>query len=96
MNEADWYEIAHGRSLLQGDILLRCPVFIVTGEMRWPMPVESDVRIAAHVFDLVVMTQSCDLENDKVEDVLLAELTAWPDAVKAEVQRGTTCINRSP
>jgi len=28
------------------------------------------------------MTQSCDLENDKVEDVLLAQLVAWSDAAR--------------
>ena len=72
MSNHDWYELTEGPSLLQGDLLSDCPVFAVSGSLSWPPGVGTDIEVEAKVFDLVVMTQSCDLENEKVEDVLLA------------------------
>ena len=92
MSDHDWYEVIEGMSLQQGDILRDCPVFAISGSALWPLEVAADVEIEAKVFDLVVMTQSCDLENEKVEDVLLAQLVAWPDAVRVEVARGNEAV----
>jgi hypothetical protein len=88
MNNLDWYEVTEGPSLLQGDVLGNCPVFAVSDSLSWPLWATADIKVEAKVFDLVVMTQSCDLENEKVQDVLLAQLVAWNDAVRAEVERG--------
>jgi hypothetical protein len=63
--------------------------------MQWPIAPETDVEVEAKTFDLVVMTQSCDLANDKVQEVLLAQLVAWPDAVQAEVRRGNEAVKSS-
>jgi hypothetical protein len=76
MPDADWYEVVNEPALLQGDVLLRCPVFLAAGPLQWPASPDVEVRIRARVFDLVVMTQSCDLANAKVEEVLLAQLVA--------------------
>jgi hypothetical protein len=38
------------------------------------------------------MTQSCDVENEKVEDILLAQLVSWTDVVQAEVERGNQAV----
>lgn len=92
MSNHDWYDVTEGDSLLQGDILRDCPVFAVSGSLSWPLETAADIEIVAKVFDLVVMTQSCDLENDKVEDILLAQLVAWSDAVRAEVERGNDTV----
>jgi hypothetical protein len=92
MSNHDWYELTEGSSLLQGDLLKDCPVFAVTGSLSWPPGPAADFEIEAKVFDLVVMTQSCDLENEKVEDVLLAQLVAWSDVVRTEVERGNDSV----
>lgn len=36
------------------------------------------------------MTQTCDLENEKVTEVLVAKIVSWPDAVNAAVEAGNT------
>jgi hypothetical protein len=95
MSEADWYEITQGSALLQGDILFRCPVFLAARELQWPLAADAEVGVRVRVFDLVVMTQSCDLENDKLEDILLAQVVAWPDAVRDEVGRGNEAVRGS-
>jgi hypothetical protein len=88
MSEKDWYESVSGDAILQGDILLRCPVFLLMGVAQWPLTAGAEMRVRAKVVDLVVMTQSCDLANDKVEEVLLARLIAWSDAVRNAVVKG--------
>lgn len=84
----DWYETAQGPELCQGDILKGCPVYIVLGPWQWPVIAGTEVNVEAPAFDLVVMSQSCDLANDKIDDVLLARLLDWPSAVRAEGERG--------
>ncbi len=92
MNNHDWFDLTEGPTLLQGDLLKDCPVFAISGSPSWPPAAATDIEIEAKVFGLVVMTQSCDLENEKVEDVLLAQLIAWNDVVQAEVERGNEAV----
>lgn len=66
---AAWYETVAGSELAQGDIILNCPVPRVE-HYRYPAPDEFDVYLDSH--HLVVLSQSCDLENDKITEVLLA------------------------
>jgi hypothetical protein len=66
---ADWYEAVSGPALAQGDVLLRCPVPSM-GTVELPVPDHVDVVV--DTLDLVVLTQSCDLEQGKVREVLLA------------------------
>jgi hypothetical protein len=71
-----WYEVADaGVDLTQGDIILNCPI------VRWSSAdfnaeTQSDVKslkslVEAAEVDVVVMTQGCDLENRKVENIIL-------------------------
>lgn len=95
MDEANWYEITEGTVLYQGDLLKDCPVFVLDGPLAWPLPIDSNLDIGAKTLDLVVMTQSCDLENDKIEDVLLARVVHWQEVVRIEVQRGNEAVRSS-
>ena len=71
-----WYEVADaGVDLTQGDIILNCPI------VRWAptdfnTETQSDIQslkslVEAAEVDVVVMTQGCDLENRKVENIIL-------------------------
>lgn len=66
----DWYEVVEGGTLEQGDILFKCPVF-VPDEIDLPYVKEQEVAGEFYEFDVIVMTQSCDLENKKIADVVL-------------------------
>ena len=92
MPDGGWYQVAEGPELLQGDILHHCPVFLVAGTFAWPPPPDAELPIRVEEISAVVMTQSCDLANDKVKDVLLAELVAWPEIVKVEAEQGNAYI----
>ena len=71
-----WYEAVDANvELSQGDIILNCPV------VRWaskPVEVSNQTEIETlrslvevAEIDLVVITQGCDLENKKVNNVIL-------------------------
>jgi hypothetical protein len=92
MNETDWFEVIQDPSLMQGDVLPRCPVFQPKGELIWPVPDENPLGLRADLLHLVVVTQSCDFVNDKVEQVLLARLVSWPNAVRDEVKKGNESV----
>jgi hypothetical protein len=77
----DWYEIVDERDLAQGDILLHCPVARVE-TFAHPLPDDLEVVVDRH--HLIMLSQSCDLVNDKVDDVLLAAVLDYRDLVARE------------
>src|SRR5216683_2907554 len=95
MNEADWYELVDGPSLMQGDILKACPAFQVRHPSNWPFPLGANLEVEACTIDLVLMTQSCDLEHAKVQEVLLARLLSWTEVLRGEVARGNEAAKSS-
>ena len=100
MSEANWYEVVHGPDLMQGDLLMDCPIFTLAADAVYPLPQDYEPMIQVESYDLVIMTQSCDLGNDKVEEVLLAPFVARGETVRAGADRadrkkGLTCSERS-
>jgi hypothetical protein len=70
MEEYPWYIVVAGEeTLLQGDFINSCPVVIP------PVAVELG-KVPADVieYDVVVMSQSCDLEQRKIDLVLVCPL----------------------
>ena len=92
--DAEWYEITEGRTLRQCDILRKCPVIRVGRKLDWPIDASTPIPVKFDTYDSIILTQSCDLENDKVEDVLLAQVLAWPDVVKQELQRNNQIVKK--
>ncbi len=86
--DADWYEVVQGGELWQGDLLNGCPVTRVRGFEQWPMPVGQPVEVEVYLEDLVILSQSCDLSNDKIQDVILAQVLDWRVASAELVQQG--------
>lgn len=80
--EPGWYEVVRGSDLRQGDLLPGCPALSLVGPATFPLPADFQPTVDVKLLHLVVLTQSCDLDNDKVEDVLLAQVIAWEDAVR--------------
>lgn len=68
-----WYEFVNGsEAIRQGDFLLDCPIIIPPLEMRETETPEVDVDC----YNVIVMSQSCDLENKKIDLVLVCPV--WP------------------
>lgn len=71
-----WYSITQGNVLMQGDIIKRCPVPIVDIPV-WPITEDFEADIDIYTYDLIILSQSCDLDNDKINDVILAQVIDW-------------------
>lgn len=66
-----WYDLVQsGGELAQGDLLFGCPVVSPAPEIAFPIR-EGTIPAVMDIFDVVVMSQSCDLVNEKIADVLL-------------------------
>jgi len=65
-----WYDTVEGADLEQGDLLLGCPVVMPAPDLEFPFPHDTIPGVVT-TFDVIVMTQSCDLANEKVTDVML-------------------------
>lgn len=66
-----WYDIIRGNEdLLQGDFIKECPVVIPTSE------ISADVEIHIISYNVVIMSQSCDLVQRKLDLVLVCPI--WP------------------
>ena len=80
MSDDAWFEVIDGPLLMQGDLLPGCEV------LHWRIEdISPDGNIDTSVVatDVVVLTQSCDLENEgKAEFVLLAELVDYDLLIK--------------
>lgn len=75
MNDTWYQEIPPSTPLTQGDLILDCPLITWKTE-----PIARDLRPEAETLkvmaeaakaDVIVMTQACDLENNKVHNVVL-------------------------
>ena len=81
--EYPWYEVVEGGEIEQGDLLNACPVLVPVPELSFPLP--SDMIVAdQETFDVVVMTQSCDLVNDKTKEIILCPHWDLLEAGKVE------------
>ena len=72
-----WFTLVEGDHIAQGDIIEDCPVFSPPKELA-EHDLEPDVGVPfdCEYADLIVISQSCDLEKgrEKVEEVLLCSI----------------------
>lgn len=72
----EWYQVGAWLNLLQGDLLFGCPVLVPPANLS---PSLSNLKEGDNLqgslliqrADLIVLSQSCDLQNDKIDQVLL-------------------------
>lgn len=92
-----WYEIVSDGSLQQGDIFSDFPVFLPEVSSKAvedyvegrPLP---DIPIDPIKVSVIVVTQSCDLENKDVETVVLCPIWSATE-MKSKFKWGTGKLN---
>ena len=70
MMDYPWYAVVTGPGLQQGDLLRDCPVVVPMPDFAWPMR-EERLPVEVQLYDVAVLSQSCDLANDKIQDVVV-------------------------
>jgi hypothetical protein len=70
-----WYEVVNGETLEQGDVLTT----VVTPRAIVDPDVEGGYRIRVGSASYIIVSQTCDLEHDKVHEVLLASVRTYQE-----------------
>jgi hypothetical protein len=85
-----WFEGVHGPELDQGDILADCPVISPAVPDDLDAFRRGEGELDADVFTgrLVVMTQACDLQHDKVDSVVLCPAWSMDEMEARDTQLG--------
>lgn len=78
-----WYDVVQGSQLEQGDIIFGCPIYRV--ERTVGDEGDAIAEVVEEELDVIILTQTCDLENDKVDEVLVAAVSSYRDLV---IQQG--------
>ena len=72
-----WYTVVNDATLEQGDFFFSCPVVEPSARMESLTPgSKSDTEVEIGEYDLLVLSQSCDLAFGKLETVLMCP--HWP------------------
>jgi len=86
-----WYQIAEGSQLEQGDLIQNCPSFEPPDDLVFPLNPGDPATVDINTYDVVVLTNSCDLVLSKVRYV--AVCPHW-DISRAEEQDGSLAGKR--
>jgi hypothetical protein len=98
MADESWYEVVSDGSLQQGDIFIGFPLvsYETTDDLFEKLADDSesiDIAASGSPADIIVMTQSCDLEHDKLDMVVVCPV--WSvDHLKKEHKFGKDRLNR--
>ena len=69
--EYPWFEVVDGdENLLQGDFIKECPIVIP------PSKISNEVEVRIVNYDVIIMSQSCDIVQRKLDLVLVCPI--WP------------------
>lgn len=75
-----WYEVVNGEEdLMQGDFIKDCPVVIP------PSEISDEVEVRIINYDVVIMSQSCDLVQKKLDLVLVCPIWSLSEFEKRSV-----------
>jgi hypothetical protein len=87
---SEWWTTTSGPGLEQGDLLRGLPIVRIGG-----VDLAGDsatVRSDVEVIDAIIVTQTCDLVNDKVGTALVARVVGWAEFVAAQVEAGNMAV----
>jgi hypothetical protein len=86
-----WYEVVEGDDLLQGDSLDHCPVLLPPEADKLKAALPEGAEAAARTvvgtvveYDVIVVSHSCDLLQDKSNSVLVSPLFTLDEIAEAE------------
>jgi len=75
-----WYQIVRGPDFTQGDIIQECPIPVPQPDdafLRAAVQGEEPIaQVGLKTATLIVITQACDIENDKAQSIVLCPV--WP------------------
>ena len=77
MSEEDWYiDVGSNPNFEQGEILLNCPVIIP------PKNLQSKMQVKIKEYNVIILSQTCDILNDKIDAILVCPIYFLEDLSK--------------
>lgn len=74
----EWYKtVQYDTPISQGDIILKCKVPVIIDKPDPPF-----FKISGGIYDVIVMTQACDLANEKTDIVSLCPLKPLTEVIE--------------
>ncbi len=74
-----WFQVVKNKKdLFQGDFINDCPIIMPPSEI----PDTSDISVKVRTYDVVVMSQSCDLVANKIDLVLVCPYYSLEEVAK--------------
>ena len=86
---SDWWKATTEARHEQGDLIRRLPIVKVEDIELGDEPT---LRAGVETIDAIVVTQTCDLQNAKIRNVLLARVLTWTDFAAAQDAAGNTAV----
>lgn len=77
----DWFGLVTDNSIQQGDFFFSCPVIVSTSKITEDAELTIDAQVDD--YDVIVMSQSCDLEHDKLDAALVCPTWVLSEVAKA-------------
>ncbi len=78
-----WYEVVTGDLLEQGDLIKNCPALEFPPKFRFNVTTPNEsVNVVPKLWNVAVLTQSCDLENKDLNQVLVCPYRSLSDALE--------------
>lgn len=74
-----WYDKINDSSLNQGDLIERCPIIVPPSGIIQP---GDSISITASIYNVIVMSQSCDLVNGKIRYVLVCNYMRFSEFIR--------------
>lgn len=74
MLNSDWYRERNDYNLDQGDIVLACPKIIIPTDVSSFKEIKEHAAVDVETFDVIIVSQSCDLANTKIKNVLVCPI----------------------
>ncbi len=87
--EYPWYELQENSAdITQGDIIKGCPVPIL--KEYDISKIDQNVKAEIEIIDGIVITQACDIANNKVDNIILCAITSKSDFESDLTKKGKT------
>ncbi len=83
MIDYPWYDLIDGNSIEQGDFIPQCPIIIPPPALNTGLEIDVDVQL----LNAIILSQSCDLLNDKLVIALVCPYTplrTWVETLPQE------------
>jgi len=95
MNEYNWYsDISKDDDLEQGDVIENCNV-IMPNEKSYEAILNDDILdVPVEKIDGIVLSQSCDISNDKIDSIILCPILPLRQIKKFEDKREREILRR--